>query len=212
MSTGPPRLTPLRELQLLEQHRDGEPRALGELLSSYQRRVYSICCRMVHDRERARDLTQDVLLKVINGLDSYDGRAKLSTWIIRITINTCLSSIQREKIRRTASLEQLTAMPGRSGDLPAASGGQRELSPRQRVEQHERRAVVERALQSLDGDARAILLLRDVQDLDYQQIAEVLDVPVGTVKSRLFRARAALREILEQAESSDGDSEIKSAG
>ncbi len=201
VSTGPPRLTPLRELQLLEQHRAGDPKALSELLTSYQRRVYSICCRMVHDPERSRDLTQDVLLKVMNGLDGYDGRAKLSTWIIRITINTCLSDLQKQKVRQTASLDDLStgsSSSDRSVELPASMGGQRELSGAEVVELGERRVAVERALGGLDADARAILVLRDVQDLEYQQISEVLEVPVGTVKSRLFRARASFRTALEQ--------------
>ena len=76
-------MTPLRELQLLELHRSGDPDAIGELLRSYQRRVYSVCYRMLGHHEEAADLTQDTLVKVIEGLDSYNGRSKLSTWIIR---------------------------------------------------------------------------------------------------------------------------------
>ena len=79
ISTGPPRLTPLRESQLVELHRKGDPEAMTELLEAYQRRIYSICFRTVHDAELARDLAQDSMVKVLEGLGTYDGRSKLST-------------------------------------------------------------------------------------------------------------------------------------
>lgn len=189
-------MTPLRELQLLKAHREGDPDAIGALLESYQRRVYSVCYRMLGRADEAADLTQDTLVKVIEGLESYNGRSKLSTWIIRIAMNCCLSHLRREKVRKHGSLDELASTdPGRTGDVklgkPLESG---EPSAAARVEQTERQAGLLRALNSLDPDFRALLVLRDLNGLDYLQIADVLDVPVGTVKSRLFRARAALRD------------------
>lgn len=202
VSKGPPRLTPLREMQLLEAHRAGDPAALSELMSSYQRRVYSICYRMVRHEEEARDLTQDTLLKVIDALDSYDGRAALSTWIIRITINCCLSHLRKRKVRRQTSLDRMQGGSegdsGPPGRIPSALATTGEHSGARRVEREETRQTIARALDHLDPDSRAVLLLRDVQDLEYQQISEVLDLAIGTVKSRLFRARAALREQMER--------------
>ena len=196
LSTGPPRMTPLRELQLVDHYRAGDPDALGELLSSYQRRVYAICFRMVGNADEAGDVTQDALLKVIEGLDSYDGRARLSTWIFRVTINCCLSHLRRQKIRRHGSLDDTLEEGAAPLSGQIASG--RELSGPEHVEQAEARTVLLRVLGELEPEMRGILVLRDMQDLDYQQIAEVLQVPVGTVKSRLFRARAALREAAEK--------------
>lgn len=193
-AAGPPQLTPLAELQLVEAHRSGDPEAIGRLLESYQRRIYSICYRMLRDEHEARDLTQDALLRVIQGLDSYDGRSKLSTWVIRVTMNACLSHLRKQKLRRHGSLdagsENVTA-----GPVDPRSFG--ELSPPGRVELAEMRLVLGRALLCLDPDMRAVLVLRDMQELEYQQIAEALKVPVGTVKSRLFRARLALRAAVE---------------
>jgi RNA polymerase sigma-70 factor (ECF subfamily) len=202
-----PRLTPLRELQLLESYRKGGPeahRALTELLAGYQRRIFSVCFRMVRKPEDASDLTQDVLMKVVEHLPSYDGRSKLSTWIIRVAMNASLSHLRRAKTRETRSLDsgaataagriELDTPPNQTRSTGLAS---REPSPAEGVEQNQRRTLVLQALDSLDADTKAILVLRDMQDMDYQQLAEALDVPLGTIKSRLFRARAAFREAFE---------------
>ena len=189
-----PRLTPLAELQLVEAHRDGDPAAMGTLLEAYQRRIYSICYRMVRDEHEARDLTQDAMLRVIQGLDSYDGRSKLSTWVIRVTMNTCLSHLRKQKLRRHGSLDA-GSENATSGPLDPRSLG--ELSPAGRVELAEMRIMLGRALLCLDPDMRAVLVLRDMQELEYGKIAKALEVPIGTVKSRLFRARVALRAAVE---------------
>lgn len=201
------RITPLRELQLLEAYRrggDDSHRALTELLSAYQRRIYSVCFRMVRRPEDAADLTQDVLLKVVEHLSSYDGRSKLSTWIIRVALNASLSHLRRSKTREARSLDtashgglggagriELDATPNQS---PTAAVDSREPSPLGSVELQQQRMLVLQTLESLDPDTKAILVLRDMQDMDYQQLAEALDVPLGTIKSRLFRARAAFRD------------------
>ena len=179
-------LTPLVELQLLESHRGGDPEALGRLLGAYQRRIYAICVRMVHHEQDARELAQDSIVKVLQGLESYDGRSRLSTWMIRVTINCCLSHLRRQRLRRHGTLEG-----------PAEPLSPVELAPPGRVQQSETRQALQRALQGLDPEARAVLVLRDLQELEYHRIAEVLEVPVGTVKSRLFRARLALRAAVE---------------
>ncbi len=190
----PPRLTPLAELQLLEDHRGGDPAAMGKLLEAYQRRIHGICYRMVRDEHDARDLTQDSMLRVIQGLDSYDGRSKLSTWIIRVTMNTCLSHLRKQKLRRHGSLDAGSETAS-SGPMDPRSFG--ELSPPGRVELAEMRILLGRALLCLDPDMRAVLVLRDMQELEYERIANALEVPIGTVKSRLFRARVALRAAVE---------------
>lgn len=185
-------MTPLREQRLVEAHRGGDPEALAELLGAYQRRIYAICYRMIRDDQTARDLTQDVLVKVIENLERYNGRARLSTWVIRIAMNACLSHLRRQRLRRHGSLEGPSGDPeGRAGEDPATEG---EPSPLRSVEQAEMLQILLRALDALAPELRALLVLRDLQGLDYQRIGQVLEIPVGTVKSRLFRARAALRQ------------------
>lgn len=190
------RLSPLRELQLLESSQAGDPDALRELLVSYQHRVYAVCLRMVRNPETARDLTQDTLVKLIEGLGSYTGRAKLSTWIIRIAMNCCLSHLRKQKLRIHKSLDDAVGLAGmpRSGTITDP----REPGPGTRVQRDEDQDLLLRALDGLDPEMRAILVLRDMQGLEYQQIGDVLDAPVGTVKSRLFRARSALRDAIER--------------
>jgi RNA polymerase sigma-70 factor (ECF subfamily) len=196
-----PLLSPLRELELVEAFRAGDPEAVGTLLRSYQRRMFAVCYRMVRNDEDARDLTQESMVKVLEGLATFDARARLSTWVIRVTMNCCLSHLRKRKLRRHLSLDAPgdtapSASHGEHGGLNVADT--RELGAAAGVERDEASRLVVRALDSLDPDMRAVLVLRDMQDLDYQQIAEVIDAPVGTVKSRLFRARAALREAIDR--------------
>jgi RNA polymerase sigma-70 factor (ECF subfamily) len=197
------RMTPLRELQLVQAHRRGNAEAIGELLGAYERRIYAVCFRMVRDEHDARDLAQDAMVKVLQGLDGYDGRSKLSTWIIRISMNSCLSHLRKQRLRRHGTIDRDWPQ-GASGPLEAGGAGG-ELSPARGVEQSEMQGILSRALGSLDPQMRAVLVLRDMQDLEYSQIAEVLNVPVGTVKSRLFRARVALRTAVEAETARGGD-------
>ena len=201
-------MTPLRELQLIEAHQRGGPAghaALCELIRAYQHRVYSICLRMVRRRDEAIDLTHDVLLKLIQGLQTYESRSKLSTWVIRVTMNCCISHLRKEKVREHVPLET-TPPTGPGGGIdtadwtntPQSRVASREPLPSENVEHEQRRAVVMQALDSLDPEARAIIVLRDLQDLDYQQLSEALEIPIGTVKSKLFRARMALRHAVER--------------
>ncbi len=212
---GSSRMTPLRELQLVEDYRNGDSGAIATLLESYQRRVFAVCYRMLGNTEEASDLTQDTLVKVLEGLHTYNGQSKLSTWVIRIAMNCCLSHLRRQKIRKHSSLDDLTSGDSWSGGrvklgkLPADG----EPSAEARVEQAEVQSRLLRTLNSLDPDSRALLVLRDLNGLDYIQIGQVFDIPVGTVKSRLFRARAALRDAAEiEFGSAEPESHDRDAG
>jgi RNA polymerase sigma-70 factor (ECF subfamily) len=188
------------DLKLVDAIRRGEASAWPALIARHQDRLFSTCLRMVNNRDLAADLTQDAFVKIIQGLDSFDGRARLTTWMIRITMNVCLSKLRSEKLRKHASLDGLQGgtqtSPGPSSDFeqdrePQAGSG---------VEAHEDQERVLLALRQLDPDQRAVLILCDCRGHSYEQIAEVFGVAVGTIKSRLFRARTALREIVENME------------
>jgi RNA polymerase sigma-70 factor, ECF subfamily len=207
-----------RERALVRSIRGGDRAAWTELLTRYQDRLFGVCLRMVGDRDRAADYAQDAMVRIIEGLASYDGRAKLSTWMIRVTMNVCFSRLRAEKLRRHASLDAgrngyggggEERGRGRSASERVADFEQREPGAHGRVENEELRRMLAEALLRILPDQRAILVLRDSRGLDYEQIAEVLDVPVGTVKSRLFRARAALRGVLETMEA--GESPAKAS-
>jgi RNA polymerase sigma-70 factor (ECF subfamily) len=191
------------DLRLVEAIRRGDPKGWDALIDRYQDRLFSICLRMVHNRDLAEDLTQDAFVKIIQGLPSFDARAKFSTWAIRVTMNVCLSRLRSEKLRRHASLDassenETRTSPGRSGLTPEV----REPEAPSGVEIHEDRERVLAALRDLDPDQRAMLILSDCHGHSYEQIAEVFGIAVGTVKSRLFRARTALRDAVEKMDRS----------
>lgn len=198
---------PAREAALVARIRQrglADRDAWNELLAAHQDRLYAICLRMV-GREAAEDLTQDALVKILQGLDGYDGRSQLGTWMVRVAMNACLSYLRGQKHRRHKSLgvdEGIVRGLGTHGQT-------RELSPGRGVQDQEQKAALVAALADLPDDQRAIVVLRDVQGLDYEQIAECLQIAVGTVKSRLFRARLALRGLTEArlGESRPGESD-----
>ena len=194
-----------RELALVHAHLAGDPGALGDLLESYQDRLFGVCFRMVGDPELARDLTQDAMVKIIQGIDRFSGRSKLSTWMIRVTMNVCLTELRRLKLRRHASLDRpVREQGGEPGPTHASVLASGEPGAASGVEHRETLERLSTAMRLIGHDQRALLILRDMQSLDYKQIAELLDVPVGTVKSRLFRARVALREQIEALERDEG--------
>lgn len=196
--------------------RQGDRGALGVLLERYEKRIYNVVLRMVRHHEDAKELTQDAMLRVVQHIDQYDGRAALSTWMIRIAMNLSISHLRKQKLRRAASLDAdgygggggggggYGGGSGRGGGSGGGGGGGMtpmrqqiadlsEPGPELRVEKEEMIQLLHTAVASLDEDLRSVIVLRDIDQMDYAQIAEVLDIPMGTVKSRLFRARLALR-------------------
>ncbi|TVQ63328.1 MAG: RNA polymerase sigma factor [Phycisphaerales bacterium] len=179
------------------------------LLETHQDRLFAVCMRMVRDQEIARDLTQDALVRIIQGLDSYDGRARLSTWMIRITMNVCLSYLRKQKLRRHASLDApLGPDTGEGARTTGASSVEQNREPGagERIENDERRRLIVAAMDVMEADHKSVLVLRDIRGLDYREIADVLGLPIGTIKSRLFRARAALRAEIERIRAESGAS------
>lgn len=191
------------------------------LVVRHQRRVFATCMRYCNNPQTAADLTQDTFVKVIQSIGTFDHRAQFATWLTRITINVCLSHRRSARVRKTEPLPGDSSRSlsgkdlrtrGREGEgsenLRAAGTGEArdgELSPLEGVELEERRRHLFAALAEIDPEQRALLILRDVQGLEYEQIAEVLGVPLGTLKSRLFRARLALRERVEAMRSNGSE-------
>ncbi len=189
------------EAHLVERAVAGDQDALAELLVTHQDRLYNTVLRMVSQRDDAAEVTQDVMVKVIEHISEYDGRAALTTWMTRIAMNQSISHLRKRRLRRMASLDSTS--PGGRPDNGQETQALRdrlqetgELSPDQSVEQGEMTDHLHNAIERLDDDFRAVIVLRDLNEMDYAQIADALDIPVGTVKSRLFRARVALRQLL----------------
>lgn len=193
-----PEPTDVEDIALADAVKRGDPKAMNTLLTKHQGRIFATCVRVLTNREMAADVAQDAMVKIIEGLGTWDRRSKLTTWLTRVTINACLSKLRREKYRRHASLDNLT-QSGRSDDSRPYDPPTK-TEPRQgsSVEQDRYREILTAALAAIGEEHRDILLLRDVQGLEYEHIAEVIGIPVGTVKSRLFRARATLRLAVER--------------
>lgn len=190
-----------RELRLVQAIRAGDHGAWSGLIDLYQDRIYATCVRMLGDQDRAADQAHEAVIKVMEGIRTYDGRARLSTWIIRVTMNACLTHLRSEKYRRHASLDAMRAARSGSAGGPVVGrvgfepeGGEPDVHSRVQSSDQQTRLIS--ALLELSPEHRAVLVLRDGRGMDYEQIGDVLGIAVGTVKSRLFRARAALREAL----------------
>ncbi len=164
----------------------GDSAAFAELVTRYQDRVYNTCYRMCHQHADAADLTQTTFLKAWEALATFKRGAGFYTWLFRIAINTALSERRQRRRRETVQLD-VGSGAGNAGQpaAPEAALAQRELQER-----------IAWALAQVDDEFRAAVVLKDIEELDYQSIAEILDVPVGTVKSRIHRGRMMLRELL----------------
>lgn len=173
---------------LLAAARDGDEDALRSLLAPETDRLYAVCLGMLKNPEAARDAVQDALVRVIRGLETFDGRARFTTWTTRIALNTCLTRL-RESERHARLNARFPTRPTEPG-------------PGSRVQETERARRAAHALEALSEEHRTVLVLRDVRGLELDQIAETLGLPTGTLKSRLFRARAALRTELESNDQS----------
>jgi RNA polymerase sigma-70 factor, ECF subfamily len=158
----------------------GDRRALETLLDRHADRVHAICRRVVSDPDDALDATQEAMIAVARGVSRFDGRSAFTTWLYRVATNAALDELRRKRRRPAPAAEvpDAASTPGRFEDSVAA------------------RLDVDQALAQLPEDFRVAVVLRDLCDLDYATIAEILDVPVGTVRSRIARGRGELKASL----------------
>ena len=181
---------------LVEGFRKGTPGAFEAIVRAHQDRVYSFCARMLSDREDALDAAQEVFLSAWRNLAEFRGEAALSTWLLRIAANRCLNRIRRRK--SLAQREAPWPEPfGEAVDGPVFQpAGVEADRPDRLAESCEMGEILVEALSRLDPGSRWMVLLSDVEGFTYEEIASLAEVPVGTVKSRLHRARMAMRRLL----------------
>jgi RNA polymerase sigma-70 factor (ECF subfamily) len=169
-----------------------------ELLEKHAALVYNLAARLTGNRSDAEDLAQDALLRAVRALPGFRGDSLASTWLYRITVNTWKNRVRSEKRRAFWRTATLGLISGDDGDGPVREPAAPDAPLDAGLETEERAAAVQEALMGLDGDDRAIVVLRDVEDRSYGEIGEVLGLREGTVKSRLSRARAKLKTLLEK--------------
>ncbi len=175
------------DFALVERARAGDLDAFNSLVDLYQRQVYNLCLRMLGSREAAEDATQEAFLSAYRRLGDFRG-GQFRSWLLRIATNISIDELRRLKRRATSPLEREHEGEPRAVDVPDPAAGPEELALGSEL-----RAALERALALLPPEQRAAVVLADVQGLRYEEVAAALGCSVGTVKSRIFRARERLR-------------------
>ncbi len=195
-----PTISLLEEASLVRSVQAGDVQAYGQLIVRYQDRVFNTVWRICRDPEDARDLTQEAFLKALRAIDRFQGQSAFYTWLFRIAVNLALSHRKKAKLRLVASLNEDRDDSGTGRPMSAAEriADYRTPAPARAAELAETRERVVAALDAIDEQHRAVIILRDIEGFDYQRIADVLEVKVGTIKSRVHRARAALQLELER--------------
>jgi RNA polymerase sigma-70 factor (ECF subfamily) len=183
---------------LVEAFRQGRPGAFDAIVRAHQDRVYSFCARMLSDREEALDAAQEVFLSAWRNLSGFRGDSTLATWLLRIAANRCLNRIRKRK--SVAAREQPWPEADAGGESPEFQPASPEENRPERIaENRETGEILAGALGRIDPDSRWLVILSDVEGFSYEELADMAELPLGTVKSRLHRARMALRRILAPA-------------
>ena len=186
------------DLTLVKRVRSGDQRAFKLLVERYQRKIFSVALGMVRDREEAMDVSQEAFVKVYKYLDHFKGDASFYTWLYRITVNICIDVIRKrggrsemlefdESIQMDTNEANLGALGTRLGTNPQKSALRKELAEK-----------IQEALAQVPEKHRAILLLREIEGMSYEDLARTLEIPKGTVMSRLYHARAKVQKILSE--------------
>jgi RNA polymerase sigma-70 factor (ECF subfamily) len=187
------------ERSLLRRLRDRDERAFRELLELHRDRVYNITFRMLGNRAEAEDVAQEVFISVFKTIDQFREESKFSTWLYRVAVNHCKNRIKylaRRHDRDRDELDESSHAHQANGAVVGAPG--RAAQPDRALEGAQMERLLQEAIGNLDDDHRIVVVLRDVEDLSIEEICDITGLPDGTVKSRLHRARLALRKKLQR--------------
>lgn len=185
----------LAEKQLVKKSLQGDLQAFEELVLKYQNKIYKLAYRYMGNEEDAYDMTQEVFLKAYRSLHTFEGTSSFATWIYRVSSNVCLDELRRLK-RRIVTLSLDEAVATKDGDELEIEIADKTSSPDIQYEQKEFYGQIQTVLDEMNVEQKAVIILRDLMELSYEEIAEVEKCSLGTVKSRLSRARAVLKEKL----------------
>jgi RNA polymerase sigma-70 factor (ECF subfamily) len=185
-------MTPEEEKLLVAKAAGGDEPAFEQLARSYEKRIYSHALRMTGDAEDAFDVSQEVLIRLFFSLPSFKGESSFSTYVYQITANLCKDHFRAKKRR------PVVAAPPEDEETWEAFIADERFSPEKALEQSELRDLLGRGIESLTPEHKEVVILREVMDLSYEEIGEALGLDMGTVKSRLSRARGQLRRYLQR--------------
>jgi RNA polymerase sigma-70 factor (ECF subfamily) len=191
------------EARFIERLVARDERAFNALVRAYQARVFALVLRMLHNRAEAEDLAQEVFVQVFKAIGTFRGESKLSTWVYRIAINLCKNRIKYRAVRQESKKDDIDEMSermgGADGQRPQAAGAATFHRPDEVMQGKQLEGIVREAILQLEPEFRECLVLRDMEDLSYEEIEAITGLPAGTVKSRIHRARAQLKELVEKA-------------
>ena len=182
----------MTDRELVEKAKQGDQSAFEQLVLENQNRAYSLALRLIGDREEAADLAQEAFVRACQGLEQFQGGSSFATWVYRLTTNVCIDYLRKKK--RREAVEPVVSLD--DPDSGWAEPFLWEQDPQRLLEQSERGRALAQGLDRLPDWQREILVLRELSGLSYQEIGEKLDLDLGTVKSRIARARMNLRKIL----------------
>lgn len=173
--------------QMVERALSGDPEAFGEIVRRWERRIFALAFGMLGGEQDARDATQETFLAAFRNLRGFRGEAKVSSWLHRIAVNQCITRQRRAKVRSETALEDEAEKNPAVFALPA------DVSPARAAEHQEVSSAVRKAVCALPADLRQVLVMKEFEELTFQEISDVLDVPLSTVKSRLYTALRQLQ-------------------
>ena len=181
--------------QIVERALTGDAEAFGEIVQRWERRIFALAFGMLGREEDARDATQETFLAAFRNLRAFRGEAKVSSWLHRIAVNQCITRQRRAKVRKESGLEEEEEKHAASFSAPI------HYSPALVVEGRERSAAVRRAVNSLPLDLRQVIVMKEFEELTFREMADALDIPLSTVKSRLYTALRQLQLRLQKYDS-----------
>ncbi|NLM96628.1 MAG: sigma-70 family RNA polymerase sigma factor [Halanaerobiaceae bacterium] len=182
----------LSDIELVQEFKDGSEQAFAELIERFQHRVYNTTLRMLGNREDALDTAQECFIKVYKNIKKFKGDSSFSTWLFRITTNACRDELRKRK-RRLPVYTDINS-DDENNTIQNISNGSNE--PEKITISRDINESIQELVNQLPEDQKLVFILREFQDLSYQEIAEILDISMGSVKSRLSRARRSLRQDL----------------
>lgn len=188
--------TQVSDHELVTRAQQGSEKAYRELLGRYERPVFSIIYRMIRDREQAEDLAQETFVRVFNHIDRYDPKYKFSSWIFKIATNLTIDHIRRKELDTVSIDGSRNAVTAEQIEATSITIASQDENPEELLEAKELGEEIEGAIGKLRPEYKAAILLRHVEGREYQEIAEILSLPLGTVKTYIHRGRNELREQL----------------
>lgn len=179
----------MSDLELVNRAKKGDSEAFSVLVQRYENKIYNLAYRLVGNHADAGDLAQETFIKLYHSIHTYRGDASFATWLYRVATNVCRDELRRQQRQKKISLDEMIEQPG----FALSSDNEQEM-PEEVLEKKELQEQMQSFLLELSDEHRIVLIMREVQELSYEEIAAALDCSLGTVKSRLNRARQALKQ------------------